>query len=592
MAGEGFQPGVGYGAELIDLSVLAEGPFTGTPAALASVRVPHERVHSGPAGARLDVRVRRPGRDEAEPIALALDGTAWGIDDVRPPEDLEELLGDSRFLAQHVYAVASDTLQAFERTMGRRLGWAAGHRLRIEAYDSADFRATGYDPQAQLIRFGHRADGRAQRHVPMALYRDLVAHEVTHAVLDGYRPRWADANALLDGFALHEAVADLVAMLSVFSSPDLVERLLETEARARRARGPHDGVAHDGVAHDGGAQDDGASSGAAAGRGGPGERGDEEILRSGLFGLADGLFSRGAVRRPLDRRVPYDWQLDPEPHARGEIVVQAVLNAVVNLWRQRLDCPGGRASRYQIAQSGAKVGQQVMGMVVRALAYLPPVDPTWTDLLRAILASDLVMMPADAPPCPGSRRPGAPRPKGYREVIRDRFWDINVSTDPDTRLDGLDDLEGLRYPVRLSALSSDPEEVNRFIWANPRLMRAMDLDEDTGLRVDRVRPTVRVGPDGFIVSEICASFVQEVLLTRREARDRLGLRILGDYAVVRGGGTLRFDEGGRLCFAALKPVMDAQRQQARAATARAEREQPARPVIGYHAVDERDGVPA
>ena len=474
MAAEGFQPGVGYGAELIDLTVLAEGPFTGSPAALASVRVPHERVHSGPAGARLDIRVRRPGRDEAEPIALSLDGTAWGIDDVRPPEDLEELLGDSRFLAQHVYAVASDTLQTFERTMGRRLGWAAGHRLRIDAYDSADFRATGYDRQAQLVRFGHRADGRAQRHVPMALYRDLVAHEVTHAVLDGYRPRWADANALLDGFALHEAVADLVAMLSVFSSADLVERLLESEAQARRAQGPPTG--------------EGPGAG---GSGGPGERGDGEILRSGLFGLADGLFSRGAVRRPLDRPVPFEWQLDPEPHARGEIVVQAVLNAVVDLWRQRLDCPGGRASRFQVAQSGAKVGAHVLGMMVRALAYLPPVDPTWTDLLRAILASDLVMMPADVPPCRGSRSPGAPRPKGYREVLRDRFWDIDLSTDPDSRLDGLDDLEGLRYPVRLSALSSDPEEVNRFIWANPRLMRAMDLDEDTGLRVDRVRPTIR-----------------------------------------------------------------------------------------------------
>ena len=101
-----------------------------------------------------------------------------------------------------------------------------------------------------------------------------------------------------------------------------------------------------------------------------------------------------------------------------------------------------------------------------------------------------------------------------------------------------------------------------------------------------------MAPDGFIVSEICASFVQEVLLTRREARDRLGVRIQGDYTVVRGGGTLRFDEGGRLCFAALKPVMDAQRQQARAAAARDERERAAHPLAGYHSVDEREGVAA
>ncbi|GHG47544.1 hypothetical protein GCM10012320_14410 [Sinomonas cellulolyticus] len=550
MASDQMQPGVGYGAELVGLSVLAEGPFTGRPPSVATVRVPLERVRSGPLGARLDVRVRRPGQEEARPVSLSLDGALWGIDDVPPSEDLEALLADSRFLAQHVYGVASDTLQEFERTMGRRLSWASGHRLQIDAYAPVDFRETGYDPVSKAIRFGHRADPRAPRHVPMALYRDLVAHEVTHAILDGYRPRWADAKALLDGFALHEAIADLTAMLSVFSSAGRVEQMLS-------AAGPK-----------------------------AGRDIDEKILRSGLFGLADGLFSRGAVRRPLDRSVPLEWQLDPEPHARGEVVVQAVLNTVLSLWKQRLDYPGGRASRYQIAESGARVGQQVLRMVLRSLAYLPPVDPTWTDLLRAILASDLVMMPEDAPPRPAFGADG--HAKGYRETLRDAFWDIDLSTDPDARLDGLDNLEGLRYPVRLSALASDPEEVNRFIWANPRLMRAMDLDEEAGVRVERVRPTVRVAPDGFVVSEICASFVQEVTLTRREARDRLGLRTEAEYITVRGGATLRFDEGGRLCFAALKPVMDAQRQRERAETAHAEREAGGGAPAGFHTSGERE----
>jgi hypothetical protein len=33
--------------------------------------------------------------------------------------------------------------------------------------------------------------------------------------------------------------------------------------------------------------------------------------------------------------------------------------------------------------------------------------------------------------------------------------------------------------------------------------------------------------------------------------------------VLRGGGLIRFNEGGRLAFAAIKPVLDAERQQAR-----------------------------
>jgi hypothetical protein len=63
-------------------------------------------------------------------------------------------------------------------------------------------------------------------------------------------------------------------------------------------------------------------------------------------------------------------------------------------------------------------------------------------------------------------------------------------------------------------------------------------------------------------SEISASFTQMVPLTQREARQRLGLRVPGPV-LLRGGGLLRFDEGGRLSFAALKPVLDRERQQAR-----------------------------
>ena len=88
--------------------------------------------------------------------------------------------------------------------------------------------------------------------------------------------------------------------------------------------------------------------------------------------------------------------------------------------------------------------------------------------------------------------------------------------------------------------------------------------------VNRVRPSTRVGPDGFVVSEIGASFVQSVTLSKSEARNKLGLRVDSDYYTVRGGGLLRFDEGGRLCFAALKPVMDAEWQQEKLETIKRE----------------------
>ena len=100
------------------------------------------------------------------------------------------------------------------------------------------------------------------------------------------------------------------------------------------------------------------------------------------------------------------------------------------------------------------------------------------------------------------------------------------------------------------------------------------LDADTPVKVDRVRTSVRISPDGFVVSEIGASFTQEVQLSRREALDRLGLHTKGMVAV-RGGGLLRFDEGGHLRFAALKTVMDPQRQQEHLAALEAQPPEPA-----------------
>ena len=89
--------------------------------------------------------------------------------------------------------VSASTLDLFESTMGRRLGWKwRGHRLDLELLEPIYYEASGYDAQHAVIRFGHEHDPRARHHAPLALYRDVVTHEVTHAIIDGYRPHTAD----------------------------------------------------------------------------------------------------------------------------------------------------------------------------------------------------------------------------------------------------------------------------------------------------------------------------------------------------------------------------------------------------------------
>lgn len=499
------------------MTALAEGPFTrlGDAPLTVSLGVPFERLAPGPLGTRFSVHVRTPGSDRAEPLSLTRAGSPWHPVDVPCPADIDELLSDSRFLAQHGYAVAASTLELFESTLGRRLPWRnRGHRLELRLFEPIPFELTGYDGVRGEIRFGHYRDRRARRHVPLALYRDLVSHEVTHAILDGYRPHLSEPDATPDEHAMHEAVADVVAMLSVFSSTDRIVDQLEAAISA-----PGDGALS-----------------------------DDRLVSSGLFGVADGLFSRRELRRSAAADVPADWRVEREPHRRGEVVVRALMDTVLSVWRRRMDRPGGRSSSYQVADSGARAGRDVLTMLIRGIGYTPPVDVTFEDLLRGIVAADLAVVPDDD--------------RDYRVALRTSFARVGLTAPPDRDLDGLAGLGTLRYPIRLASLASDPEEVYRFIWENPSLLDAVAVDPDRPLVVERVRPSLRVGPDGFVVSEIGAVFTQYLPMTARQARNRLGLRTAGPV-VLRGGGLLRFDEGGRLVFAALKPVLDHERQQAR-----------------------------
>lgn len=507
-------PGDIKAGQMVQVAVLAEGPIGGggDGPLIARLRIPVERLRRGPTGHRLAVHIRKWRGTSVVPITLTAPGDPWRLVSEDPPADLRALLDDSRFLAQHVYGVASATLDLFESTLGRRMPWNPEGRLVLKARDLVTATDTGYERDTNIIRFG--SIDRMGYKVPTALFRDIVAHEVTHAILDGFRPAWGDAMATAEQIALHEALADLVAVLSVFSSRDVVYRQLKAAAGGFEA----------------------------------GQEVDETVLMRSIFDFARDLYARGPLREPFVGAVPDHWQELPEPHKRGAVVVGAVLRAVHRLWVERNRRFGEGQSLQQKAESGSIVGTRVLRMLIRGLAYMPPVDVSWHDLLRGVMASDLDMVPEDA--------------HGYREALQAEFSGIGIHRVSLTNISGVDNYQGLRYPIRLTALGSDPQEVQRFVWENPRLLDAARLERRTPLSSTRVRTSERVTPDGFVVSEIGASFIQTVRMSRKEAYVRLGLKTQRDYVDIRGGGVLRFDAGGRLVYAALKPVMSRERQAA------------------------------
>ncbi|MBO1266815.1 hypothetical protein [Arthrobacter cavernae] len=513
MAFQKKSPGAIRAGQMVPVTVLAEGPIGNGAAPLTvQLRIPVERLRRGPTGHRYAIHIRKWRGTNVAPVTLTQAGDPWHLISEPPPADLRELLDDTRFLAQHVYGVAMNTLDLFETTLGRRMPWNPAGRVVLKARDRVTATDTGYERGTNTIRFG--SIDRMGYKVPTALFRDIVAHEVTHAILDGFRPAWADQLATMEQLAMHEALADLVAILSVFSSREVVYRQLEAAAGGFEA----------------------------------GQEVDDAVTMRTIFDFARDLYARGPLREPFVGGVPENWQDFPEPHARGAVVVGAVLRAVQKLWSERNARFGDHQSLQQKAESGSIVGSRILRMVIRGLSYMPPVDVTWRDLLRGIIAADIDMVPEDT--------------NGYRDTLQAEFSAIGIRRVSLSNITGVDNYQGLRYPVRLSALGSDPQEVQRFVWENPRLLDAARLELRTPLSSTRVRTSERVSPDGFIISEIGASFIQTVRLSRREAHVRLGLKTEREYVDIRGGGLLRFDAGGRLVYAALKPVMDRERQAA------------------------------
>ena len=128
--------------------------------------------------------------------------------------------------------------------------------------------------------------------------------------------------------------------------------------------------------------------------------------------------------------------------------------------------------------------------------------------------------------------------------------------------------------TRFESLTRDPDEVFRFLWENRGALRLVD---GVFTHVNSVRPCLRVGPDdGFFLRETVAEYEQQIELLASELGDfrdrshkgRKGVRkpvgMPDDTTVMlQGGGTLIFDEYGRLKFHVSNRLDDVEKQSAR-----------------------------
>ncbi len=390
--------------------------------------------------------------------------------DIREMHGLPPSEGNPQFHQQMVYAVAMATIERFERALGRVTLWAdrwvrqdgvvtAGEfvqRLRIYPHALREANAY-YSPLKKALLFGYfpsRGGHRGQLPGGMVftcLSFDIVAHETTHALLDGLHPRFAEATNP-DVYALHEAFADVVALFQRFSYTSILEHQI-------------------------------------ARTGGNLEKQNLLGQLAQQFGQAVG--GRGALRDALGSYKNGVWEPrkpDPkalesalEPHERGAILVAAIFGAFLSIYRERSKdlfriasngtgiIAGGDLQPdlvRRLAREAAQAADGVLRMCIRALDYMPPVDVTFGDFLRGIITGDFDAHPED--------------PYNYRVAFVQSFRDWGIFPE-NVRSLSVDSLRHPRMdqiavspPPRRSRRPSSPRNIEKISWMQQEVTRLLE----------------------------------------------------------------------------------------------------------------------
>ncbi|MFL6129500.1 MAG: hypothetical protein ACJ73E_10595 [Mycobacteriales bacterium] len=562
------------------MTVLAQDPSVLDRAGpvRAEIPVPAERLQRGPRGHRFHVVDVNVGTGAASPPVMLHAKDPWVYRDRwskdRQP-DPALLAGDRDFRAQNVYAVAAHTLALFERQLGRPVPWHSGFpQLYLIPQARVESNAF-YSREHNAVLFGWLPAIRDRPALYTALSYDVIAHEVSHAILDGLRPRFTEPS-LPDQLAFHEAVADLVALLSVFDLEGVAQDLLDPDVDGR-VPFPSDTAAM--AITDREDQRDALVAGRAA-----------WLKTSPLARLAEQLGSRRprsssatadsypALRRSVDLPANDAWKSDPqfaEPHRRAEVLVAAFMQTLVTMWAGRLGplrADHGGLDADRVAEEGVKSARHLLAMLLRALDYLPPVDLEFADVIDAVLTADRRLAPDDD--------------HDYRTTLQDSFARFGITPPPHRILDedgvaapsaGAAAAEpalaayppdqdavaglGLRYEhLNLLALRTSPEEVYQFVWNNAA---ALDIDVRLSTRVERVLSSTRVGPDGLVVTEILADYTQTLRTTAGALPPGIAAPAgmdADDVVELWGGGVLVFDQFGRFRLHQRQPILDVSRQ--------------------------------
>lgn len=503
-----------------------------------TVSIPNEPLKAGPQGKRVEV-IDYDGVNECMYPPVDLDHTS-----VLMRMGLDPAEADPRFHQQMVYAVAMKVIDNFDFALGRRIGFR-GERLRLFPHAFLGRNAYfNHELNAVLFGFFLAETGKQGQNLPgqtvfTCLSHDIIAHEVTHALVHRLRPLFREPSNP-DVFAFHEGFADIVAIFQHFS----FERVLRDEIQRT-----HTDLSNRTPLADLASQ----------------------------FGHATG--GGQALRTATVEADPLQYATLMEPHDRGSLLVAAVFEAFFQTYQRRtrdlLRIASGGSGRlpegdlhpalvHRVAAEASATAQAILTMCIRAFDYLPPVDITFGDFLRAIVTADFEMAPRDlygqrALTVEAFRRRGI-HPEGVTSLAEvSLLWDpperdlppfpTGLFADLASAAREFGSVRTQSYETRGGSGFSDGDEVSKEKYKSLLAQYAKDNAKKLHLHpkdieVAGFHSSYRVAPDGQLLIDIVAQFQQ----CDKNTSDELG------GAPMRGGTTVIASADGVVRYVISKPL--------------------------------------
>lgn len=524
---------------------------------VATVLVPYEKLERGPAGSLFEVRW------EGAPEGLASDGLDLDEENLLLSSGYSPTPANGRFHLQMVYAVCSLTYAVFKRALGRDIAWATPTpvdgplRLVVRPFGfhgrNAGYSREGGDLSFGWFEAGDEPAGFVVRGglICTALSHDIIAHETTHALLDGLRVSFMDPTNV-DVPAFHEGFADLVALFLHFTYADVVEQAI----RESRGTLPRGSIMTEIAREFGYAR---------------AKAGQARALRSGID--VGGIASFDSDVMPSNDDAPRVYDSKLESHVLGSVLVSAVFEAFTTVVKRKSERlfriagidpqmtarpPLSEPLVKALAQEASDVATQFLNVCIRAVDYCPPTDMELGEYLRALITADSEMEKGDK----WGFREALMRSFRRRQIFPDhvRFmtedavrWQspgspvrIKDLAFRNLRFDGdpgrpADASELQRQAHALGRFVTDPTHAHIFQLVAPAETRPKGVVQASPAFVQSIRVSRRATPDGRILFDLVGEVTQSCTV-----------RHGGDIFDMAGGCTVVIDPHGEVRYAIYK----------------------------------------